>query len=273
VTVGSRGSHQLDTVLLKVASRCNLDCSYCYVYHMGDGGWRDQPKLMSAAILERVADQLGGQLQLQGTPFSVVLHGGEPLLLGPARLEQFCARLRNALPHPCGIHIQTNGVLITDAIVDVLVRYDVGVSISIDGPEQLHDRFRRDHRNRGSFERVIRGITRLTERPDARPLFAGVLAVIDPETDPREVYEALKATGAPSLDILPRDGNWERLPFAKRAPDSVEYGDWLARLLDIYVSRPPAAAGAPARRHVAPHARGPRSERGGGDCRLRHPGN
>ena len=36
----------IDTVLLKVASRCNLDCSYCYVYHMGDDGWRYQPKLM-----------------------------------------------------------------------------------------------------------------------------------------------------------------------------------------------------------------------------------
>jgi uncharacterized protein len=233
-----QGSHRLDTVLLKVASRCNLNCGYCYVYQMGDEGWRDQPKLMSAAILECVAYRLGAQLQLQGTPFSVVFHGGEPLLLGPASLEQFCAGLRAALPHPCGIHVQTNGVLITDAIVDALVRYDVGVSISIDGSKQAHDRFRRDHRNRGSFERVMRGITRLTERPDARPLFAGVLAVIDPESNPQEIYEALKATGAPSLDILPRDGNWDLLPFAKRSAESIEYGDWLARLLTIYLSDP-----------------------------------
>ena len=122
--------------------------------------------------------------------------------------------------------------------MDVLVRYDVGVSISIDGPEQVHDRFRRDHGNCGSFERVIRGIAQLTERPDARPLFAGVLAVIDPESDPRQVYEALKATGAPCLDFLPRDGNWDRLPFAKCAPETIEYGDWLARLLTIYLSDP-----------------------------------
>jgi uncharacterized protein len=86
MTAGSHRSHALDTVLLKVASRCNLDCGYCYVYHMGDQGWREQPKLMSAAVLERVADRLGAQLRLQRTPFSVVLHGGEPLLLGPARL-------------------------------------------------------------------------------------------------------------------------------------------------------------------------------------------
>jgi uncharacterized protein len=52
------------------------------------------------------------------------------------------------------------------------------------------------------------------------------------------VYEVLKATGAPSLDLLPRDGNWDRLPFAKRAPETIEYGDWLARLLTIYLSDP-----------------------------------
>ena len=35
----------IDTVLVKLASRCNLDCDYCYVYRMGDDAWRLQPKL------------------------------------------------------------------------------------------------------------------------------------------------------------------------------------------------------------------------------------
>ena len=49
VTIQVSCARQLDTVLLKVASRCNLDCSYCYVYHMGDEAWRDQPDRCSAA--------------------------------------------------------------------------------------------------------------------------------------------------------------------------------------------------------------------------------
>lgn len=233
---GPVGPRQLDTVLLKVASRCNLDCGYCYVYHMGDDGWRDQPKLMPDAVLERVADRLRVQLARQATPFSVVLHGGEPLLLGGARLERFCAALRGALPHPCGIHVQTNGVLLTDPIIDMLVRYDVGISVSIDGPAAVHDRFRRDHRGRGSSDRVRAGIARVMARDDARPLLAGLLAVIDPASDPAEVYHDLKAIGAPSIDVLPRDGHWDRLPFGKRMSDSVEYGSWLARLLDLYLA-------------------------------------
>ena len=74
---------RIDTVLLKVASRCNLDCSYCYVYNMGDESWRAMPKRMTPDTQERVAAQLGRLFVAQRHPFAVVLHGGEPLLLGP----------------------------------------------------------------------------------------------------------------------------------------------------------------------------------------------
>jgi uncharacterized protein len=236
VTVSAGSIRRLDTVLLKVASRCNLYCSYCYVYHMGDGAWRDQPRLMSAAVQDRVIGRLSDQLTRQETPFSVVLHGGEPLLLGAARLERLCAALRAALPHPCGIHIQTNGVLLTDPIIDVLVRHDVGVSVSLDGPDEIHDKFRIDHRGRGSHARTTAGIARLVSRGDAQPLLAGVLAVFDPSSDPADVYSALKATGAPGLDVLPRDGNHDTLPPGKQSAQSTEYGEWLAGLLDIYLA-------------------------------------
>ncbi|AEH89911.1 cyclophane-forming radical SAM/SPASM peptide maturase YhhB [Mesorhizobium opportunistum] len=232
------GSRQLDTVLLKVASRCNLDCSYCYIYHMGDEAWRSQPKQMSDAVIQMVAQRLSDQLALQAVPFSVVLHGGEPLLLGATRLEHFCATLRGVLPHPCGIHIQTNGALISDRIIDVLVRYDVGVSVSIDGPQAVHDRFRLDHRGKGSFARVRAGVERLMAREDSRALLAGVLAVIDPDSNPAEVYAALKQTGAMSFDVLPRDGNWDKLPFGKRSAKTIEYGIWLEGLLDVYLADP-----------------------------------
>jgi uncharacterized protein len=228
----------LDTVLLKVASRCNLDCGYCYVYNMGDDAWRFQPKRMDAKTAQIIADQLGEVYLAQGQPLSVVLHGGEPLLLGHARMAQILAALREKLPHPCGIHVQTNGVLLSDAFIDLFVAFDVGISISIDGPAHIHDRFRTDHRGKGSHARVMAGIERLQAREDARPLFAGVLAVVDPASDPSEVYAALKATGAPSLDVLVRDGNWDALPFGKAAPHSIEYGQWLGRLLEIYLADP-----------------------------------
>ena len=233
-----RVSTVIDTVLLKVASRCNLDCSYCYVYRMGDDAWRNQPKRMSKAVRRAVVRQLANLLSRQQCPFSVVLHGGEPLLIGARSLRDLCGQLRSALPGPCGIHVQTNGVLLTDEVIDIFVEYGVGVSISIDGPPEVHDRFRYDRQGGGSFERVWRGISRLTARTDARPLFAGVLAVIDPASRPGSVYRSLKATGAPSIDFLVRDGNRAHLPPGKESVDSTEFGRWMASLLDIYLSDP-----------------------------------
>ena len=228
----------IDTVLLKVASRCNLDCSYCYVYHMNDDSWRAQPKCMPKEVQLATVRQLADLYVDQRQPFSVVLHGGEPLLIGVDRLRDLCGRLRSALPAPCGIHLQTNGVLLTDEVIDIFVQFNVGVSISIDGPPDVHDRFRLDGRGRGSCNRVLDAIGRLTTRRDARPLFAGVLAVIAPTSSPGSVYAFLKAAGAPIMDFLVRDGNHVRLPFGKASVDSAEFGRWLVGLLDVYLSDP-----------------------------------
>src|SRR5689334_14000318 len=129
----------IDTVLVKVASRCNLDCSYCYIYHMGDEGWREQPKRIHARVSAAVAQQLGELARAQDHPLSVVLHGGEPLLLGRQRLSALFDELRTALPASAGLHLQTNGVLLDDSIIELCLEHDVGVSISLDGPAAVHD--------------------------------------------------------------------------------------------------------------------------------------
>jgi uncharacterized protein len=228
----------VDTVLLKVASRCNLNCTYCYVYNMGDDGWRSQPKRMSDAVQTAVASQLGDLARLQGRPFSVVLHGGEPLLLGAPRLERLLGALRTVLPAECGLHLQTNGVLLDETVLDICARYGVGISISLDGPEDVNDGFRVDLRGRGSQTRVMAAIERLRAHPNAKELFSGLLAVVDPRTEPHEIYAFFKSTNAPSVDFLYRDGNYDRLPFGKAAADSTEYGQWMSGLLDCYLEDP-----------------------------------
>src|SRR5271165_2651956 len=75
-------NREIDTVLIKTASRCNLNCTYCYVYNLGDDGWRSQPRRMSPDVLSAVVDHVGELSHAQSRPLSVVLHGGEPLLLG-----------------------------------------------------------------------------------------------------------------------------------------------------------------------------------------------
>ena len=228
----------IDTVLLKIASRCNLDCGYCYVYHMGDHAWRGQPKLMSLSVVDAVACRLRELRADQHRDFSVVFHGGEPLLIGSKRFAQICTALRLNLPPSCGLHLQTNGVLLSDDILTICADHDVGISISLDGPASIHDRHRMDRRGDPSHGRVMAGIRRLVAHPAGASLFAGVLAVVDLASDPGEVYAFLKSTGAPSIDFLYRDGNHDILPLGKASLVSTEYGDWMGRLVDIYLADP-----------------------------------
>jgi uncharacterized protein len=226
----------IDTVLLKIAARCNLDCGYCYVYHLGDEGWRSQPKRMPLEVEVAVVEQLAELERSQDRGFSIVLHGGEPLLLGAARLAGFFSRVRNNLPERCSLHLQTNGTLLTTKIIGLCSEYGIGISISIDGPSAVHDKYRFDMRGNPSHERVAAAIRRLRTNPRHEQLFSGVLAVIDPVTNPVEVYQYLKSTGAPSIDFLYRDGNHSRLPHGKRSNGSTEYGDWMIAVMQAYLT-------------------------------------
>lgn len=226
----------IDTVLIKVASRCNLNCSYCYVYNMGDDGWRKQPKRLTPALSDTIAAELADLRRMQGRPFSVVLHGGEPLLLGVAGLSRLIRRLRHALSGDCGISVQTNGVLLSTDVLDILAKHDVTVSVSLDGPAEVHDRNRVDAGGRPTHRAVMAGLERLRAHPASRRMLSGVLAVVDPASRPEEVYGFFKGLGVPSVDFLYRDGNHDVLPAGKSSPTSVEYGRWMVGILDLYLA-------------------------------------
>src|SRR5688500_16946468 len=109
----------IETVVFKISGVCNIDCRYCYVYNMGDSGWTRLPKRMSRETCDAAAMHLGRLARAQDRQFVVVLHGGEPLLLGPRDLEFTLSTLRQALPTGYPISIQTNGVLISDEILNI----------------------------------------------------------------------------------------------------------------------------------------------------------
>ena len=228
----------VDTVLLKVASRCNLNCSYCYVYHMGDESWRSLPKRMSDSTQAAAMRQLGALERSQGRPFSIVLHGGEPLLLGKDGLDRLLAGLRAAVSPSCGISVQTNGALLTIAIMDVLVAHRTSLSVSLDGDAAVHDRFRVDLRGLPTHAAVAESIAKLKAHPQADALFSGILAVVDPTSCPDAVYDYFKGLGTPTVDFLYRDGNHSTLPYGKASASSVEYGNWMCRILDRYIADP-----------------------------------
>ena len=107
--------------ILKIHSRCNLSCSYCYVYEMADQGWRGLPKRMSRAVAGKAVERIAEHARQHGLPsVDVILHGGEPLLAGPEWLTELVGSLRAQVPARVNIGVQTNGTLLRPPMLSVL---------------------------------------------------------------------------------------------------------------------------------------------------------
>ena len=229
----SAGEVHLTSFLVKVASRCNLDCDYCYVYHHADQSWRSMPRLLSFEDREAFASQLALYVHHAGIRRCVVvLHGGEPLLMGSAELVAFAAQLREAVGADVQLDIgmQTNGLLLTREAIDQLSSVDIGISLSLDGPKEVNDLHRTSRRGRSSFEQTYRALQLLKGAPD---VFAGVIAVIDPRTPPRQLLEFFYDEKVPRLDFLLPDSHHLRPPPGRLERPDV-YERWLIEAFDLW---------------------------------------
>src|SRR5438132_12172314 len=82
--------------ILKIHSRCNLSCTYCYVYEMADQAWRDMPKRMSRSVAAKTVERIAEHVERHDlTSVDVILHGGEPLLAGAEWLSELVQALRS----------------------------------------------------------------------------------------------------------------------------------------------------------------------------------
>ena len=216
--------------LLKMHSRCDLACSYCYVYEHVDQSWRRQPAVMSTQVLMRTAARIGEHVRIHRLPaVTLVLHGGEPLLAGADALVGAAVAVRAAVPPEThvDVHVQTNGVLLTPRLLDSFLEHDIMVGVSLDGGPAEHDRHRRFRHGGGSYQQVARGLD-LLRSPRYSRLFSGLLATIDLANDPLAVYQALLSFQPPRIDFLLPHGNWTTPPPGRQPGDpGTPYADWL----------------------------------------------
>jgi uncharacterized protein len=188
-------------VILKVASRCNLNCSYCYVYNMADSTWRGRPALMPEEVFEAAMTRTLQQCTATGQDrILIAFHGGEPCLIGSERFDVWCRRARALLGDIVTVDLamQTNGTLLDPQWIDLLRRHRVSVGISMDGPKEVHDAVRRDHRQQGSYDQVERGLRLLQEAE----IPYGVGCVIPLGADPLTVHQHFLRLGCKQITYL-----------------------------------------------------------------------
>ncbi|MFY1672767.1 FxsB family cyclophane-forming radical SAM/SPASM peptide maturase [Plantactinospora sp. WMMB334] len=219
--------------ILKINSRCNLACDYCYVYGMADQSWRDQPVRMAAAVVGAASRRIAEHARRHRlSAVQVVLHGGEPLLAGPEPVREIVSTVRSTVGAQTAVHfgLQTNGVLLDGPFLAVLAELDVAVAVSIDGGPAANDSHRRYANGKGSYAQVARALHLL--RHDYRQLYSGLLCTIDIANDPIATYEALLEFAPPSVDFLLPHANWGTPPARRGAAGGTEYADWLSTIFD-----------------------------------------
>ncbi|MDR3456661.1 MAG: anaerobic sulfatase-maturation protein [Verrucomicrobiae bacterium] len=179
---------------------CNLDCKYCFYLekeklYPGESQWRMSDAVLAEYIRQYIHSQPVAEINF-------AWQGGEPTLLGVdffrkvITLQQQFANgkiISNA--------IQTNGTLLDDEWCEFLAQNKFLVGLSIDGPRELHDRYRVDKRQQPTFDKVMHGLELLKKHG----VDFNTLTVVNRANaqSPLEVYRFLKSIGSRFLQFIP----------------------------------------------------------------------
>jgi uncharacterized protein len=220
--------------VLKIASRCNLDCDYCYMYSLADTSWLVQPRFISPSIYLTLAARLGTYLRSHSVPrFRVILHGGEPLLAGPARILDIVSAFKAEAPPGTTLtfSMQTNATLLTEDMLTTLAPAGIRFGVSLDGNDAQNSH--RPFKSGSSSTSQVLDALALLRSPRWTSSYGGLLAVVNLDSDPVETYRFLRSQSPPMLDLLPRLKTWDRPPAAGTS-------DWLENIFDAWYLDPGA---------------------------------
>ncbi len=218
--------------ILKIHSRCNLSCSYCYVYEMADQAWRGMPKRMSRDVAHKTVERIAEHAESHALEaVEIIFHGGEPMLAGAQWLADLAGALSDRVPGQVNLALQTNGTLLDRPMLETVKRLHVQVGVSLDGDAEATGRYRRYANGRNSFDAVADGLD-LLRSSEFRECYSGILCTIDVDNDPMATYEALLKFSPPAIDFLLPHANWS-FP-----PPGTGYADWLISIFERWYSAP-----------------------------------
>ena len=187
----------LGSLVLNVANKCNLHCTYCYEPEKAKYG--PSPVQMDWDTARTSVDFLFAKAG-NNREVNLVFFGGEALLNFKLMREvvAYAEEKAKESGKKIDFSLTTNGTLLTDEIIDFFQAHRFGLTISIDGPQDLHDKRRsflttRGER-RGSYNLIIPRVQRLLQRYTARPVVARV-TVTKGTVEIMRIYEHLSGLG------------------------------------------------------------------------------
>ena len=224
----------LTSVLIKPAGPdCNLACSYCF--------YREKEALFAGApvrrMTEAVLEETMRQILAQPVPaVSIGWQGGEPTLMGLPFFEKAVElQARFGRGKSVGNGLQTNGLLLDRDWAAFLRRYNFLVGLSLDGPEELHDHYRRLAGGQPTWKRTVEAARLLLDAGVA----VNALTVVNDVTagHAREIYEFHRALGLVHMQFIPCVETDPERPdrAAPFAASGEAFGRFLAEVFDLWL--------------------------------------
>ncbi len=221
------------SLLIKPAGPdCNLDCRYCFYKNKTDL-FAPGPHRMSLQTLEALVQNF---LSLNFPVSSFAWQGGEPTLVGLDFYKQtveFQKRF-DRKGQQVSNSIQTNGILLDEDWCRFLHENNFLVGISLDGPQDLHDFYRKDLAGNESWQRVIDAIDRCLDHQ----VEFNILVLLNRQNvqKPDEIFDFLLENEflfwqfIPCVETDPKTGQ-----IAEYSITPGQYGDFLCRLFDRWL--------------------------------------
>ena len=233
-----------------VGAVCNLACDYCYYLEKANL-YKDNPKhVMSDELLEKFIDEYINSQTMPQVLFT--WHGGETLMR-PLSFYKKAMELQKKYARGRTIDncIQTNGTMLTDEWCEFFRENNWLVGVSIDGPQEFHDEYRKNKQGKPSFVKVMQGINLLKKHGVE---WNGMAVVNDYNADyPLEFYNFFKEIGCHYIQFAPivervfghQDGRHlaslaDREEVAELADFSIspeQWGNFLCTLFDEWVKK------------------------------------
>jgi len=145
---------QINIAYFLVSSGCNFNCKYCFI--------ETRVNELSNTLMSKEIAKKGIELiERNAKQIKIIFYGGEPLL--NFEVIKFVVNEIKKTDIKATYSIITNGSIMTDEIINFFKTHKFSVSVSLDGLEEANDRMRKDHNNKGTFQRVKKTLQKLKE--------------------------------------------------------------------------------------------------------------
>src|SRR3972149_1156246 len=231
----AKASREFQIFAKPAGSLCNLGCHYCYYLKKEHLYPKGELYRMPDDILETYITQ-----QIQASPGSVInfsWHGGEPTILGVDYFRKIVGLQRKHQPPYRRIinGMQTNGTLLDENWCRFLAEEGFAVGISLDGPQELHDRYRLTKSQDSTYSLAMRGYRLLQQYQ----VPSNILCVVHAQNVqyPTEVYQFFRDLNAQYVEFLPlvepqpEEKGW----VSHRTVDADAWGNFLCTIFDEWM--------------------------------------